>query len=112
MEISQHKSIIETDGGMNMARQYTEEFKADAVRYWKEHPELGIAKCAKNLGISKTALSNWRKLYDTNDGTVPTRGRGNFESDEAKELARLRKELRDTQDALDILKKAIGILGK
>ena len=42
----------------------------------------------------------------------PTRGRGNFESDDAKELARLRKELRDTQDALDILKKAIGILGK
>jgi len=37
---------------------------------------------------------------------------GNFESDDAKELARLRKELRDTQDALDILKKAIGILGK
>ena len=58
-----------------MATQYTEEFKNDAVRYWKEHPELGIAKCAKNLGISKTALSNWRKLYDTNEGTVPTRGR-------------------------------------
>lgn len=95
-----------------MATQYTEEFKNDAVRYWKEHTELGIAKCAKNLGISKTALSNWRKLYDTNEGTVPTRGRGNFESDEAKEIARLRKELRDTQDALDILKKAIGILEK
>ena len=41
-----------------MATQYTKEFKNDAVRYWKEHPELGIAKCAKNLGISKTALSN------------------------------------------------------
>ena len=96
-----------------MATQYTEEFKNDAVRYWKEHPELGIARCAKNLGISKTALSNWRKIYDANEGTVPTRrGRGNFESDDAKELARLRKELRDTQDALDILKKAIGILGK
>ena len=50
-----------------MATQYTEEFKNDAVRYWKEHPELGIAKCAKNLGISKTALSNWRKIYDANE---------------------------------------------
>ena len=47
---------------MNMATQYTEEFKNDAVRYWKEHPELGIVKCAKNLGISKTALCNWRKV--------------------------------------------------
>lgn len=97
---------------MNMAIQYTEQFKQDAVRYWKEHPEMGIEKCAKNLGISKSALSNWGKVFDDNEGTVPTRGRGNFESDEAKEIARLRKELRDTQDALDILKKAIGILGK
>ncbi len=95
-----------------MSTQYTEEFKKDAVRYWKEHPELGCAKCAKNLGIGKSTLSTWGKIYDTNEGAVPTRGRGNFESDEAKEISRLRKELRDTQDALDILKKAIGILGK
>ncbi len=95
-----------------MATQYTEEFKKDAVRYWKEHPELGISKCAKNLGISKSALSTWGKSYDENEGSVPTRGRGNYESDEAKEIARLKKELRDTQDALEILKKAIGILEK
>ena len=57
-------------------------------------------------------LSNWGKAYTSNEGTVHTRGRGNYESDEAKENARLRKELRDTQDALEILKKAIGILGK
>lgn len=95
-----------------MATQYTEEFKKDAVRYWREHPKLGIGKCAKNLGISKSALSTWGKAFDANEGDIPTRGRGNYESDEAKENARLRKELRDTQDALDILKKAIGILGK
>ena len=95
-----------------MATQYTEECKRNAVRYWKEHPELGIAKCAKNLGTSKSALSTWGKSYNENEGSVPTRGRGNYESDEAKEIARLKKELRDTQDALEILKKAIGILGK
>jgi transposase len=50
--------------------------------------------------------------YRDNDGTVPTRGSGNYASDVEKENARLRKELRDTQDALDVLKKAIGILGK
>ena len=95
-----------------MSTQYTEEFKKDAVIYWKEHPELGMTKCAKNLGISKSALSTWRKIYHENDGSIPTRGRGNYESDEAKEIARLKKELRDTQDALEILKKAISILGK
>ena len=96
---------------MNMATQYTEEFKNDAVRYWKDHPKLGVAKCAKNLRISKTALSNWRKIYDTMKASFQLE-RGNYESDETKEIARLRKELRDTQVALDILKKAIGIPGK
>ena len=37
---------------------------------------------------------------------------GNYVSDEQKEIARLRRELRDAQDALDVLKKAINILGK
>ncbi len=43
---------------------------------------------------------------------IPVRGSGNYESDEAKEIARLKRELRDAQDALDVLKKAISILGK
>ena len=30
----------------------------------------------------------------------------------SKEIARLKHELRDAQDALDVLKKAISILGK
>lgn len=50
-----------------MATQYTKEFKKDAVRYWQEHKELGINACAKNLGISKSTLSTWRKLYENND---------------------------------------------
>ena len=45
------------------------------------------------------------------EGAVPTRGAGNYASDEAKEIARLQRELRDAKDALEVLKKAIGILG-
>ena len=95
-----------------MSKQYTKEFKDDAVRYYSDHKDIGIGTCAKNLGISKSALSEWSKIATDNQGEVPTRGRGNYESDEAKENAILRKKLRDTQDALEILKKAIGILGK
>lgn len=57
-------------------------------------------------------VHKWVKDADKNNGTIVSRGSGNFSSDEAKEIARLRKELKDTQDALDVLKKAIGILGK
>ena len=95
-----------------MSRQFTKEFKEDAVRYYEEHNDLGLTVCAKNLGVSRTALFDWIKKAKTNNGDVPTRGSGNFQSDEAKENARLRKELRDTQDALEILKKAISILRK
>lgn len=95
-----------------MSKQYDKKFKEDAVKYYFEHRDLGLKGCAGKLGISRTALGNWTKEAKDNNGEVPTRGSGNYESDEAKENARLRRELRDTQDALDILKKAIGILGK
>ena len=39
-----------------MSKQYTEEFKKDAVRYWFEHQDIGIIACARNLGVSKSDL--------------------------------------------------------
>ncbi len=49
-------------------------------------------------------------MHETGD--IESRGSGNYASDEAKEIARLKRELRDAQDALEVLKKAINILGK
>lgn len=97
---------------MAKGTQYSKQFKEDAVRYRKDHPELTVQKAAENLGISESALKNRMKAARENEGSVPTRGTGNYSSDEAKEIARLKRELRDTKDALEILKKAIGILGK
>ena len=64
-----------------------------------------------NQGVSSSALKSWVQASRKNNGSVPTRGSGNYSSDEEKEIARLQRELRDTKDALEILKKAIGILG-
>ena len=36
---------------------------------------------------------------------IKFRGRGNYSSEEAKEIARLKKELKDSNDVLTILKK-------
>ncbi|WP_461820941.1 hypothetical protein [Blautia stercoris] len=52
------------------------------------------------------------KSAKEHEGSIPTRGSGNYASDEAKKIVRLQRELRDTKDALEVLKKAIGILGK
>lgn len=69
---------------------YSKQFKLDAINYRNEHPDL-----TRN-----------------NDGDILVRGSGNYQSDDAKEIARLKRELRDAKDALDVLKKAISILGK
>ena len=79
--------------------------REDAVRYRLEHPEIALRKCAENLGISESALKTWMKSAKEHEGTVPIRGSGNYASDEAKEIARLQRELRDTKDALEVLKK-------
>jgi len=97
---------------MSKQQQHDKDFKINAVKYIEEHPDLTQEQCAKNLGIGLSTLSRWRQQYRTNDGDVPTRGSGNYESDDKKEIARLKRELRDAQDALDVLKKAIGILGQ
>jgi transposase len=93
-------------------KQHDKQFKLDAVKYVKEHPDLTQVECAKNLGISITTLARWLSQYRDNDGDIPVRGSGNYATDEQKEIARLKRELRDTQDALDVLKKAIGVLGQ
>lgn len=93
-------------------KQHTKQFKLDAVNYRKEHPDLTQAECAKNLGIGVSTLARWEAQYRDSGGDIPVRGSGNYASDEEKEIARLKRDLRDAQDALDVLKKAISILGK
>lgn len=94
-----------------MARTYTPEFKEDAVRYVEEHPELDIHQKAEYLGVPYHTLYGWVKEYRrklrAGDG-VPIKG--NLTPEE-KEIARLKRENQELQDALKILKKAIGILG-
>lgn len=87
-----------------MAKHYDRQFKLDAIQYYHDHRELGLQGCASNLGISHQTLSRWQKELRDN-GVIESRGSGNYASDEAKEIARLKRELRNTQDALDVLKK-------
>ena len=95
---------------MAKGTQYSQQFKEDVIQYRKNHPELTLRKTAENLGISESALKNWMKTAKENEGAIPTRSSGNYASDEAKEIARLQRELRDTKDALEVLKKAVSIL--
>ena len=92
-----------------MAKQHDKQFKLDTVQYYLDHKELGVRGCAQNLGIGYSTLTKWLKDF-RESGDIP--GSGNYASDEQKEIAHLKRELRDAKDALDVLKKAISILGK
>lgn len=94
-----------------MAKQHDKQFKLDAVQYYEDHKNLGIHGCAGNLGIGYSTLTKWMKELREN-GDIPARGSGNYATEEQKEIARLKRQLRDAEDALDVLKKAINILGK
>ena len=94
-----------------MATKRDKQYKLDAVQYYLDHKDLGVRGCAENLDVGYSTLSRWLKNF-RESGDIPVRRSGNYASDEQKEIARLRRELRDAQDALDVLKKAINILGK
>ena len=81
----------------------------DAVRYRNDHLELTVKQCAANLDIGESTLDKWLSQY-RKDPENSFRGSGNYESEEAKQIAILRKENKDLKDALEVLKKAIGIL--
>ena len=84
-----------------MAKYYDKQFKIDVVQYYHDHQDLGLIGSASNLGISHQSLSRQQKEFNKT-GDIENRGSGNYASDEEKEIARLKRELRDAQDALDV----------
>lgn len=82
---------------------FTNEFKQGVVNYVLEHPNESKVAIAKQFGVADSTVHKWLKDAAKNDGEVNSRGSGNYSSDEAKEIARLNKELKDTKDALDVL---------
>lgn len=97
-----------------MSRSYTPEFKKDALRYVKEHKgSSDLHTIADNLGVPYHTLYGWikderriQRLSSAKKAEAEPRSAAELE----RENARLRRELRDKEDALEILKKAIGIL--
>ena len=86
----QYTYYLEED--FRIAKQHDKQFKIDAIQYYEDHKELGLRGCANNLGIGYSTLTKWRKeLRDSGD--IVVRGSGNYESDEQKEIARLRRNL-------------------
>ncbi len=90
-------------------RKFNAEFKQDAINYYHSSGK-SMKEVAEELKIGQSTLNGWIRSAKANDGDINHRGSENYSSDAEKEIARLKKELRDSKDALEILKKAIDIL--
>ena len=88
-------------------REYTPEQKADAVRMVRKVGNL--AKVARDLDLTESALRNWVQQADIDEGHGPE---GALTSEEREELRRLRRENRTLQMERDFLKKAAAFFAK
>ena len=45
------------------SKQHDKQFKLDALKYVREHPDLTQEECSKNLGIGLSTLQRWKSQY-------------------------------------------------
>ena len=89
---------------------YDKAFKENAFKLSYERSNQGVL--VKELGISKSQLSKWRKEREEY-GKSSFSGRGIERlTDQARTINELEKELRTSRLELDILKKAIAVFSK
>src|SRR5436190_24312482 len=93
--------------GRRVRRQFSEEFKAGAVRLVLDEGKT-VGAVARELDLAGSALGTWvaRARADR------TKGKTGLTSEERAELAHLRKEVRELRMERDILKKAAAFFAK
>src|SRR3982751_6238850 len=88
-------------------RQFTDEFKAGAVRLVLEEGK-SVGAVARDLDLTETALRDWVKRAQADR----TKGRTGLTTAERDELTRLRKENRQLRLEREILKNAAAFFAK
>jgi len=86
-------------------REFTEDFKREAVRILTTSGR-SISSVAADLGIGKSTLDRWRRIFAEQDLLS-----GPHE-DMSQELARLRKENELLRQERDLLKKATAFFAR
>ncbi len=91
-------------------RKFDKEFKQMAVNLCLSGKPT--REVAEELGIRTELVTRWKREYSQyKDGSFSGHGNANMTA-EQKEIARLKKELREAQLERDILKKAVSIFSK
>lgn len=94
--------------GSKYTKRYTEEFKRDAIALVDSSGKT-VTAVARELGISSESLRGWYRKAKADRGGGQC---GELTSAEREELRRLRKENREQQQTIEILKKATAFFVK
>ena len=90
-------------------RIFTEEFKKEAVRLFKEQ-DLTLAEVSRNLGIDPKSLKSWVTLYDAG-ALKGSLGVTKLNPDQLR-IRELERELAIAREERDIFKKATTYFAK
>jgi transposase len=85
-------------------RRFTEQFKREAVLLAAERGSQ--TEVAQDLGISKSTLSQWKRMFDEQEPQKVS------EKDLKREVARLRKRVRELELEKQIIEKAAAFFAK
>ena len=80
-------------------RRFSNEFKREAVRLLRGHPEKGITAIARELDVPQSVLRSWVAMVEAEEKT-------GLSPDEVEELKRLRKDNARLKEEVEILGKA------
>ena len=93
--------------GKRARRQFTEEFRAGAVRLVVDEGKT-VGAVARELDLTPSSLAKWVSQARADR----SQGKTGLTSAEREELARLRKEVRILAEEREILKKATAFFAK
>lgn len=94
---------------MSKRRDYSKEFKREAVRLVTQQG-MSVAEVANDLGINRSNINRWKLEFERN-GQDAFPGNGRM-SEAEEELRQLRRELARVKQERDILKKAVAIFSQ
>ncbi len=89
-------------------RRYTAEYKAEAVRLYRESGK-SVTEVARDIGVASTTLGKWVNQAEVDAGRGPS---GALTTEEREELIRLRREVRQVRQERDFLKKASAFFAR
>ncbi|WP_406155792.1 transposase [Streptomyces sp. NBC_00882] len=91
-----------------MSKRYTAEFKRDAVALVHSSGKT-VTEVAREIGVSAEGLRNWVRQAEVDRGQGPA---GALTSGEKEELRSLRRENREQQQTIEVLKKAAAFFAR